>query len=93
MIEIQLRNGTRYITDDGGAVLSRTDGPAGWDYSGEWIIRGFYRRWNGGFVSLRSAVNGSDIGHGFVADVDHGYLRVWGGGGRRAARVVLLTRD
>jgi len=72
--------GARYTLDDEGAVVARSNGPEGFDYSGEWIIVGFLTRHNSRFViPLERALNGYDIGHGYVVDNDHGTQRVWFG--------------
>jgi hypothetical protein len=80
-----------YYLDENGAVIARTNGPRGWDYSGKWIIRGFLRRWNAGMIyaTVQEAADGVDIGHGYVADLDHGTMRVWGN--ERATDVRVAT--
>jgi hypothetical protein len=84
MIELRTNDGALYQLDDEGAVVARSNGPKGWNYSGKWIIRGFLRRWNSSvMVPLDDALDGADIGHGYVVDVDHGTWRVWMGAGSR----------
>jgi hypothetical protein len=88
MIELTTTNGTRYTLDDNGAVVARTDGPEGWDYSGKWKVLGFLTRANSRYmVPLADAVAGAWIGHGFVVDLDHGTLRVWMGSPGRCKAV------
>lgn len=75
-----LRNGNVYYLAADGAVLDRTDGPRGWDYSGKWVILGFKRRHHSRrMISLEEAVAGEDVGQGWVMDLDHGTVRMWGG--------------
>lgn len=74
-----LKDGTVYKLAGNGAVISRTDGPKGWDYSGKWIIVGFKRRAHSAHtITLAEAAAGEDIGQGWVVDLDHGTLRLWG---------------
>lgn len=88
MIHLETTRGVRYVLDDVGAVQSRSDGPEGWNYSGKWIITGFRTRWNSRMmVPLASALDGADIGHGYVCDLDHGTPRTWFGSPGRAKRV------
>lgn len=89
MIRMTLKDGTWYDLDDGGAVLRRSDGPDNWDYSGNWIIVGFKTRHNStATVSLREALNGADVGQGWIVDKDHGTYRLWGSpSGRRLSRI------
>ena len=89
MLTMQLLDGTTYTLTDSGAVVDRTDGPHGWDYSGKWVITGFARRWHShAVVSLADAVAGADTGYGYVCDLDHGTPRRWGGSsGRRLASI------
>ena len=71
-----------YLSHDG-AVIDRSNGPRDWDYSGKWIVRGFLTRWNSStIVPLSDALDGADIGHGYVVDLDHGTTRTWGTGSR-----------
>lgn len=72
------KDGTRYELDDKGAVLSRSDGPKDWDYSGRWIILGFKKRHHSYYtIPLSDAADGADVGHGVVMDLDHGTRRQW----------------
>lgn len=83
MFRLTTHNRVDYVLDDEGFVVSRTNGPEGWDYKNGWRILGFLKRANSGLdlmVSLPDAANGADIGHGYVVDWDHGYTRVWMGG-------------
>lgn len=78
MIQMTLKDGIIYKLDDNGNVLDRSDGPRGWNYSGRWTIIGFLRRWNSRkMIPLQAALNGADIGHGYVVDLDGGSMRVW----------------
>lgn len=80
------KHGTRYELAENGAVLARSDGPAGWDYSGRWIITGFTTRHNAHhLVTLAAAADGAEVGQGWVHDLDHGTHRMWGGD--RLARI------
>jgi hypothetical protein len=84
MIEMTTTAGVRYTLSDDGAVIDRTDGPRGWDYSGKWIIKGFSKRHHSRqIIPLADALAGEDVGQGWVHDLDHGMPRMWGGGGRR----------
>lgn len=77
---IRTTKGNTYYLDDGGAVVARSNGPQGWDYSGKWVILGFGKRYHSrSLVSLQEAVSGEDIGHGIIHDLDHGTHRVWHG--------------
>ena len=78
MIVMHTERGATFLLADDGKVIGRSNGPKGWNYSGQWIIVGFLRRWNGGRVSLAQAADGASIGHGFVRDLDHGTYRQWG---------------
>jgi hypothetical protein len=77
----------KYLLADDGAVLGRSNGPVGWDYSGRWIITGFAKRSHSAHaVPLQAALTGEDFGFGYVRDLDHGTPRQWG------ERVVSLYR-
>lgn len=77
--ELTLKDGTRYTLAESGAVLDRSDGPRGWNYSGKWIILGFSKRAHSRrVISLQSAMGGEDVGQGWVHDLDHGTHRMWG---------------
>ena len=78
MLAMRTKDGTRYVLDDDGAVLARSDGPRGWDYSGKWKIVGFKKRAHShATVSLADALDGFDVGQGWVIDWDHGTYRMW----------------
>jgi len=78
-IALRLKSGDVYTLDLLGNVLHRTDSDYQGSYSVQWKILGFLRRWNSGvMISLRAALDGGDIGHGYVVDLDHGTRRVWG---------------
>jgi hypothetical protein len=83
-----------YILARDGAVLSRTNGPSGWDYAHGWHIIGFGTRANSRhLVSLDEAADGVDTGQGWVHDLDHGTRRMWAGGGEPSSeRLASLTR-
>lgn len=86
-----MTQGPIYTLDDNGNVIARTNGPEGWTYS-NWRILGFLRRHNSGtMVSLADALNGADIGHGYVVDCDHGTRRVWMGSPGRCKRLWMLA--
>lgn len=91
-IRMTLKNGDVYLLDGFGRVVSRSDGPQGHDYSGKWRIEGFLRRHNSStIVTLAEALDGIDIGHGWVVDLDHGTRRVWAHPtGRRCESVKLI---
>ena len=77
--KLTLRDGTRYVLAEGGEVLARSNGPRGWNYSGEWIVLGFTTRHNAHrIISLADALAGANIGQGWVHDLDHGTHRMWG---------------
>lgn len=85
-----------YYLDGDGSVIARTNGPRGWNYSRKWKIRGFLRRWNSGLhlmVSLREALDGADIGHGFPVDLDHGSTRTWSERATRIRRAAAFDQD
>jgi hypothetical protein len=80
MLLLTTTTGDRYTLADDGSVVARSNGPKGWDYSGKWVIVGFKRRHNAhATISLADALAGADTGQGWVVDLDHGHLRVWGG--------------
>lgn len=86
MIYMTTKDGTRFDLTDDGAVIDRTDGPRNWDYSGKWVIVGFKKRLHSArTITLAEALQGADVGQGWVVDLDHGTLRLWGGAGRRLA--------
>lgn len=81
--------GTRYVLAADGAVLARSDGPRGWRYSGQWIIRGAARRWGSlTVVPLAAIAAGADFGQGFIDDWDHGHRRRWGGEQLRSLELI-----
>lgn len=78
-----------YELDENGAVLWRSNGPKGWDYSGKWLIVGFKRRHHSReTITLDAALGGADTGQGWVIDRDHGTLRMWGTRLASVSRVV-----
>jgi hypothetical protein len=91
MIVLRTVSGVTFYLDLEGYVLSRTDGPEGWDYAKGWRILGFLPTINTPVerrVTLRAALAGADTGQGWVVDWDHGYVRVWANpSGRRLASV------
>lgn len=79
MIEMRLKDGTVFQLSDTGEVIARSDGPKGWNYSGKWKIVGFKKRHHSlHTISLESALAGTDVGQGWVVDLDHGTYRLWG---------------
>lgn len=73
--------GHTYELDSAGAVLARSNGPAGHDYSGQWVILGASTRLNSNAVfSLDSIARGGVPGQGWISDRDHGTMRRWAGG-------------
>lgn len=86
---LTLKDGTIYETDAAGAVLARSDGPKGFDYSGKWIVLGASTRFNAHhIVTLAEIVNGADFGQGWIHDLDHGTHRVWGNPSSRRLKSV-----
>lgn len=93
MYVLTLKNGEQYTLADNGAVIDRTDGPRGWDYSGQWLILGFTKRHHSArMVSLAAAAAGADIGQGWVHDLDHGHRRMWAMPTDRRAKAVRHVR-
>jgi hypothetical protein len=87
MLEMTTTRGTRYLLEDDGRVVDRTDGPRGWNYSGKWIILGFKKRHHSAFTfTLAEALAGEDVGQGWITDLDHGTVRLWGGERLRSIR-------
>lgn len=79
----------RFELDADGAVLTRTDGPEGFAYSGKWIILGATTRWNARhIVTLAELADGADFGQGWIHDLDHGTHRVWGNPSSRRLKSV-----
>src|SRR5687767_13366987 len=73
-----LKNGSRWrLAADGGVLY---DGERHMSFDGEhWRIIGFTRRHLGGpLITLDAAVNGADLGQGWIHDLDHGTRRMWG---------------
>lgn len=88
------KGGAVYLLDENGAVLERSDGSRGWNYSGKWIICGFKTRHNARrTISLEEAVNGADTGQGWVVDLDHGTYRLWGSPSDRRLRSIEVVRE
>ena len=85
-IKMRTTNGNVYELDEKGAVLDRSNGPRGWNYSGKWIICGFKKRHHSyRTIPLEDALRGEDVGQGWILDLDHGTYRLWGG--ERLARI------
>lgn len=81
--------GARYELDAHGAVLARSDGPAGWEYSGRWVILGAATRHNAhAIVSVADIARDGIPGQGWIHDLDHGTHRVWGNERMRSLRKV-----
>lgn len=81
-------DGVMFELDSDGAVVARTNGPKGWDYSGKWRILGFKKRYHSHhFITLEDAADGVDVGWGVVIDLDHGSYRQWMGPGSRLRRI------
>jgi len=77
-----------YYTDHNGAVVARTNGPRGWNYSDKWIILGVKKRYHSrNVIPLFAAANGEDFGHGIIRDNDNGTLREWHGERARHIRM------
>ena len=83
-------HGNVYMLDNMGNVVSRSNGPAGWNYGkGNWVILGAATRWNAATVSsLADIAAGGIPGHGVIHDYDHGSHRVWGNERMRTLTVV-----
>lgn len=80
MYDMTTTRGNRYVLDDEGYVLARSDGPRGWDYARGWRITGIAKRWHSAVsVKLAAIVAGADRGQGWIRDWDHGTYRAWGG--------------
>lgn len=80
-----------YILARDGAVLSRTDGPGGWDYAHRWHIVGFGTRANSGtLIGLTDAAEGANVGQGWIHDLDHGTHGMWGS--PRLDKLASITR-
>lgn len=80
MVRMRTTGGVTYTLADDGTVLDRSDGPRGWNYSGQWRVLGFLTRAHSQrMVSFLDALAGAEVGHGFVVDLDHGTRRVWMG--------------
>jgi hypothetical protein len=93
MIRMRLKDGTVYTLDDDGAVVARSDGPQGWDYSGQWLVVGFLKRHHSHhMVTLAEALDGIDVGHGWVVDNDHGTFRMWAHPSYRRLASLEVTR-
>ena len=72
--------GERYTIDRDGAVIDRSDGPRGWDYSGKWRILGVTTRHNARadrIIPLANLAEGEPFGQGWIHDLDHGTHRMW----------------
>lgn len=91
------------ITCVSGYVLTDDDGNIAEDHVGRdyvrtpdpsWRIVGFTRRHHSHrIITLAQAAAGTDIGQGWVHDVDHGTRRMWGHPSyRRAVRVTQEAR-
>lgn len=80
MYVIRTSQGNTYNTDDNGAVISRSNGPEGWDYGQNWVILGTSTRHNAHHVNRLAdvAADAGLLGQGWVHDVDHGQRRMWG---------------
>jgi hypothetical protein len=91
--KITLKNGHVYTCAEDGNVLHRTDvDPGGQGPYRDWRILGFSKRHNSrNLVSLTDAARGTDIGQGWVHDLDHGTHRMWGHpSGNRAVSVLII---
>ena len=89
MIVLYTTDGERYELDDEGFVTARSNGPKGWDYRKGWRITGFAKRAHSArIVPLAQAVQGADIGHGYICDWDHGTFRRWMGSPGRCAHLM-----
>lgn len=95
MIELETRGGERFLLDESGNVVGRNSGPKGWNYSGQWRIVGFKKRHHShATVSLAEALDGIDVGHGWVVDWDHGTYRLWAHpSDRRVGRLQRISAD
>lgn len=80
-----------YLLDQDGGILR--DGSRGMEFSGEnWKIIGLTTRFNSShIITLQEAINGVNIGQGWVHDLDHGTHRMWGSPStRRAIKIETL---
>ena len=85
---LRTTQGVTYELAENGAVLARSNGPQGWNYSGRWIILGAATRHNAHRVtSLADIADHGVPGQGWVHDLDHGTHRMWGN-----ERMASLTR-
>lgn len=90
------RDYARYELDSAGNVVGRSNGPQGWNYGGKWIILGFLTRWNSrDIIPLSEVVSNpnTNVGHGYIVDLDHGTKRIWGGSGERRLRSLRANDD
>ncbi len=75
---MHLKNGAIFDLAENGRVLYDGDRGMG-PFSEEWRVIGFTTRHNAhNLVTLSDASDGQSIGQGWVHDVDHGTLRMWG---------------
>ncbi len=82
--------GNTYTLDQDGKVTARSNGPKGWQYSGQWIILGAATRHHANrWATLEQIIQTGNIpGQGWIHDLDHGTHRVWG-----MERMKQLTRN
>jgi hypothetical protein len=79
MLELVTKGRDIYTLDDEGYVVARSNGPEGWNYGRGWRIVGFKTRHNAHrTISLQEALDGADVGQGWIVDWDHGTFRLWG---------------
>lgn len=92
MIVLETSRAT-YALDDRGQVIGRSNALKGLGYSGRcWTIEGFQKRHHSrGMVTLAEALEGADISHGIVRDIDGRTARMWGQ--ERAKRVYRASED
>lgn len=78
MYKLTTKHGDHFYLEHTGQVIATSDRP-GYIYSGEWVILGVTTRHNAHrIISLSELLEGTDPGHGWIHDVDHGTHRVWG---------------
>jgi hypothetical protein len=81
--------GTIYVLAENGAVLSRSNGPKGWDYSGKWVILGATTRFNArAIIGLSEIAENGIPGQGWIHDLDHGTHRSWGSERMRSLQII-----
>lgn len=91
---ITLHSGARFYCAAGGRIIYDGDRNMG-PFSEDWSIQGFLRRHNSNRVIplCQEDIDKTDLGHGWVVDVDHGTRRLWGNpSSRRALKVEVIRR-